>query len=98
MPTCLKRGSCIRRRRLYGEGSAASRPLRRGRRAGPARGPTATASAVLVVRLALLDEGGHALLAVLGRERRVEQAALEPHALGERRLERAVHRLLGHHR
>src|SRR5437868_10361947 len=47
---------------------------------------------------ALGDEGGHALLLVLGGEGRVEQPALEAHPFGQRRLEGAVDRLLDHHR
>ena len=37
-------------------------------------------------RLPLVDEGGHAFLLVVDGEQRVEQAALEAHALGEGRL------------
>ena len=47
---------------------------------------------VLELRRPLLDERRHAFLLVLGREQRVEHAPLEAHALGERRLERAVDR------
>src|SRR5438067_5719504 len=55
-------------------------------------------SAVLESGLALADEGRHALFLILGRERRVKQAPLEAHALGERRLKGAIDRLLDHHR
>src|SRR5690348_8977886 len=55
-------------------------------------------SAVLEGGLALGDKGGHALLLVFGGEGRMEQAALEAHALAERCLERAVDRFLDHHR
>ena len=39
------------------------------------------------VRFALLGEGGHAFLLVLGREQRMEHAALEQQAFVERALE-----------
>ncbi len=52
-------------------------------------------SPVLELRRPLLDERRHAFLLVFRREQRVEHAALEQHAFGERRLERAVDRLLG---
>jgi hypothetical protein len=51
-------------------------------------------STVLESRLALLDEGGHALLLVLQRELRLEHAPLEEHPLGERGLVGAVDRFL----
>src|SRR4051794_2713837 len=51
---------------------------------------------VLVHRLALLDERRHALGAVFERKGRVEQIALDIHALRQRRLERAVDGLFGH--
>src|SRR3546814_13362953 len=57
-------------------------------------GREGTCSGVLEGRLALLDEGRHAFLLVLGREGRMEQPALEAKALGERGLVGAVHRLL----
>ncbi len=44
--------------------------------------------------LPLVDEGLHAFLLILRREQRVEDAALEADALGERHLERAQDRLL----
>src|SRR5947208_127538 len=47
--------------------------------------------------LSLLEKRGHAFLLVLERELRVEHAALEQHALGERRLVGAVDRFLDHH-
>src|ERR1051326_5295335 len=55
-------------------------------------------SAVLESGLALGNKGGHALLLILGCEGRMEEAALEAHALGEGRLEGAIDRLLDHHR
>src|SRR5258707_11121072 len=67
-----------------------------GRNAGEGLSTVSSSSPVLVDRLALLDERGHAFLLVLGGEGRVEEAALEAHALGERRLVGAVDRLLGH--
>ena len=50
---------------------------------------------VLELGRSLLDEGAHAFLLVLGREQRMEDAALEAHAFGERRLVGAVDDLLG---
>src|SRR5664280_792572 len=50
---------------------------------------------VLVRRLALLDEGRHALGAVFQREGRMEQIALDVHTLRKRRLEGAVDGFLG---
>src|SRR5438445_134283 len=47
--------------------------------------------------LSLLEKRGHAFLLVLERELRVEHAALEQHALGERRLVGSVDRFLDHH-
>ncbi|MPL85440.1 hypothetical protein SDC9_31408 [bioreactor metagenome] len=55
-------------------------------------------SAVAELRFALFEEGRHALLLVLGREQRVEDAALEMHALGEGGLVGAVDAFLHHHR
>ena len=49
---------------------------------------------VLELRRPLLDERRHAFLLIFGREQRVEHAALEAHAFGKRRLERAVDALL----
>ena len=54
-------------------------------------------STVLPGRSALVDEGVHAFLLVLGGEEGVEHAALEHHAVGQAALEGAVHRLLGRH-
>ena len=51
---------------------------------------------VLVHRLALLDEGGHAFGAVFQRKGRVEQVALDVEAFRQRRLEGAVDGFLGH--
>src|SRR5256885_4098546 len=45
----------------------------------------------------LVDEGVHAFLLVLRGEQRVEQAALEHDAVGQRALEGTVHRFLGRH-
>src|SRR5579872_5682493 len=54
---------------------------------------------VLETRRPLLDEGGHAFLLVFGGEERMEDAPLEAHAFGERRLIGAVDAFLGdHHR
>jgi len=44
--------------------------------------------------LSLFDEGGHALLPVLGGEGRVEEPLLGCEALGQGRLEGRVRRLL----
>src|SRR5680860_660196 len=52
---------------------------------------------VLKVGLPLVDEGGHALFLILGGEQGVELAALEAGALGKRRGEAPVDRLLDHH-
>ena len=58
-----------------------------------------TESSIAELRRPLRDEGRHAFLLILRGEQRVEDAALEQHALGERGLEGAVDRLLGgHHR
>ena len=46
--------------------------------------------------LALLGEGGHAFLLILGGEEQVEGASLEEDAFGQRTLEGAVDGLLGH--
>src|SRR5690606_7575329 len=54
-------------------------------------------SVVLEVRLALLDEGLHALGLVGGGEDRVEHPTLEAHAFGQTGLEYAVDAFLGHH-
>src|SRR6195952_3103383 len=51
---------------------------------------------VLVHRLALLDERGHAFGTVFQCEGRMEQVALDAHAFRQRRLERAVDGFLGH--
>ena len=51
---------------------------------------------VFVDRLSLFDEGGHALGAIFQRKGRVEQVALDIQAFGERRLECAIDRFLGH--
>src|SRR2546423_3506130 len=53
------------------------------------------ASSPLENRLALLQEGLHALLLVLGREQEVEVLPLHGQALGQRGLQRLVDRLLG---
>ena len=50
---------------------------------------------VLELGFALLGERLHAFLLVFGREQRMEDAAFEAHALGERRLIGAVDALLG---
>src|SRR5580704_15675486 len=55
-------------------------------------------SAVLEGGFAFRDERRHALLLVLGRKGRMEEAPFEAHAFGERRLVSAVDRLLDHHR
>ena len=52
------------------------------------------ALAVTELRLALLDERAHAFLLVVERERRVELAALEREAVGQRRFVRAIDRFL----
>src|SRR6266700_2378504 len=51
---------------------------------------------ILVRRLALLDEGRHALGAILQREGRVKQIALDIQSVGQRGLEGAIDRLLCH--
>src|SRR5271166_5923064 len=51
-------------------------------------------SPVLERRRALFDESAHAFLLVFGGEQRMEDAPLEAHAFGERRLVSAVHALL----
>src|SRR5581483_10301542 len=65
-----------------------SMDCRAARAAGPRGRPHA--SLVLEGRLALLDEGRHALLLVGDGELRVEHPALEADALGQRRLVGAV--------
>src|SRR5881392_3233633 len=52
---------------------------------------------VLELRFSFFEKRGHAFLLVLERELRVEHAALEQHALGERRLVGSVDRFLDHH-
>src|SRR6476660_574107 len=52
---------------------------------------------VLPLRLTLFDERLHAFLLIVGCEQGMENAPLEAHALGERRLERDVDRLLARH-
>ena len=49
--------------------------------AGPRRSAGATGSVVLEHRLALVHESVHAFFLILGGEHRVEQAALEHHAI-----------------
>src|SRR5713226_6491492 len=53
------------------------------------------ASSVLELRRTFLDERRHAFLLILGREQRVEHAAFEADAFGERGLVGAVDALLG---
>src|SRR5271156_2797662 len=56
-----------------------------------------TASSIGEIRWPLFDERGHPFLLIGDREQRMENAPLEPHALGERRLIGAVDALLRHH-
>ena len=62
----------------------------------PRRPDVAHAQPLLEVRAALVEEGVHAFLLVVGGEQRVEQPPLEHHAVGQRRFEGAVDALLGH--
>ena len=93
---------------LSGRGSGVSRPARcrrpaaGGRRAGAAVAfasvmPELRArSSAAEVRLALLQEGGHALLLVLRREEQVEEAPLVRQRVGQAHLVGRIDRLLRH--
>src|SRR5690606_24498461 len=71
--------------------------FRRRQRLAPTLWPVrAAVSAIAESGLALLGEGGHALLLVLEREHGMEHAALEAQPFGKRRLVGAVDRLLDH--
>ena len=58
-------------------------------------GILAARSAALEVGAPLLEEGGHPLLLVLGREEEVEEAALVGERIGQAHLIGRVDRLLG---
>src|SRR5690554_4674615 len=88
------RGRAFARRSQRGRCSY--RPLWEPRPRGEWRAARAR-SVVLEVRLALLDEGLHALGLVGGGEDRVEHPTLEAHAFGQTGLEYAVDAFLGHH-
>ena len=85
---CVRKAVGPRRRRIGRPAFLQSEPLT-GARLPKAR------FLILPLRLALLDEGFHAFLLIVGREQRVEDAPLEHHAFRQPRLEGAVDRLLG---
>src|SRR5690606_26290241 len=89
-------GPCPRGGRAVPGGRCSYRPLWEPRPRGEWRAARAR-SVVLEVRLALLDEGLHALGLVGGGEDRVEHPTLEAHAFGQTGLEYAVDAFLGHH-
>src|SRR5690554_6105374 len=89
-------GPCPRGGRAVPGGRCSYIPLWEPRPRGEWRAARAR-SVVLEVRLALLDEGLHALGLVGGGEDRVEHPTLEAHAFGQTGLEYAVDAFLGHH-